>query len=113
MDDWEEVIADWHATSLEEVSFETLAENPLRRLKVNSVEFVSKSKGYNRPRKYATEILLVTHNKKTYLIGNKLTKKIQHLLEDIYPEYLAADSPYDWLTSFKHALRELNRLAKK
>ncbi len=100
---------DWQIEALEEVAREVRATNPLITAGVSYTEFVSRSNGRNRKkRKKWREIRLVSYGGRTVQIGTRLSKKLERIMQEVYPEDLVVDSQDDWLTSFVNALRELN-----
>lgn len=104
---------DWKRRTIEEVATESLLENPLIRENVRYVEFLSRSNGRNRPkRKKSREVRLITWRGKSYSVGSKMTRKIEYLMQDVFPEELATSSPYDWLATFLDALRTAEKLRK-
>ncbi len=97
----------WEQEILEEIERELQKENPLVKQGVVLTEFVSKSRGHNRaPRKQWREVILVTYRGKTLAVGNRLTKKMEFLLQAVYPEKTAIGD--DWLIEFLTELRTIN-----
>lgn len=105
---------DWKRRVLKEVRVEVASANPLIQDNVIYVEFVSRSNGRNRPkRKKLREVRLVTWRGKTQSIGNRMTKKLEFLMKDVFPEELVKNSCNDWIEAFLEALRDAEKLKVK
>ena len=72
--------------------------------------FVSRSngKGRKRRRRYR-EILMVSTDTTTVMIGCKLTRKIEFLMQDVFPEELAKTyfPESHWFDAFLHVLQTI------
>jgi hypothetical protein len=105
---------DWQIDALLEVRMQLAEDNLLIQQGVRYVEFVSRSNGKGRnPRKKWREVRLVTHRGKTVQLGKRLSKKIEFLLKDVFPEGMDYSNSGDWLEAFINALREANELLGK
>ena len=106
-------IDEWHAIAIAEIQEEIRANNQLAKF-CRYITFVSRSNGKHRKeRRYLREIQFLVYNGKTIPLPNRLDKKMEWKLKDIFPEELVADKHnYDWYGAFIQALREMPLIAK-
>ena len=96
----------WQMDTLKQIALEIREENPLIQAGVKYVEFVSRSNGRKKSkRRKLREVRLVSYRGRTVSIGSRLTRQLEFLMQDIFPEDLTVDNGDDWLTSFINALK--------
>ncbi|MBI2414656.1 hypothetical protein HYV31_02335 [candidate division WWE3 bacterium] len=105
----------WEKNALAEVEQELaqdLYRNLLENLRLH--EFISKSNGRNRKRrKRSREVVLVSTGRKTISINGKLTKRVEYLLQDYFPEPERGINGEDWVQQFLTQLRNAERIRPK
>lgn len=98
LEQWE----NYQEQTLQEVNEQLASQDTLIKEGVVYVEFVSTSNGRGRKRrKKPREVSLVTWRGKTVSLGERMTKRVQSLMENVFPEERDSDK---WLENFKEAL---------
>ncbi len=107
----EEQVKKWQDSVEREIRREAAEYNQLIRNGVIFSEFVSRSNGRGRKkRKRPREVRLVTFCNHTYAIGTRLTRKLEWLMKDVFPEEANRFEELSWLEAFVVELRHSERL---